>query len=158
MSQGKGHGRIEKRECYVVEGADFIDPSGVWDGFRSVAMLVSERRIGDKVSVERRYYLTSLGGAGTAKRVLRAVRRHWGIENRLHWVLDVAYGEDKSRVRSGNAAQNLSMMRQVSLNLLRQSPDTKTSIRLKRKRAAWESGYLEAVLIGASPEKTEDTD
>jgi predicted transposase YbfD/YdcC len=147
---GKGHGRIERREC-------FVDPKGQWPGLKSIAMVEAERRVRGKVSVERRYFVTSLSGKGVAGRVLRAVRRHWGIENRLHWVLDVVYNEDKSRVRSGHAAQNFSVLRQITLNLLRQHPDKKTSLRLKRKRAGWESGYLEELLTGVVREEQEAT-
>lgn len=154
--RSKGHGRLEKRDCFVVECSDFVDVKREWKGFKSIVMLKSERRVGDKVSVDRRYFVTSLGGDDVARRVLRAVRAHWGIENRLHWVLDVVYGEDKSRVRTGNAAQNLSVLRQITLNLLRQSPDKKTSLRMKRKRAGWEMGYLEEILTGVAQETTED--
>ena len=146
----KGHGRVEISECFVVGGVDFVDVKGEWKGLQSIVMVKSERRIGEKVSIERRHFLTSLGGSGAAKRVLRAVRSHWGIENRFHWVLDVVYGEDRCRVRVGNAAQNLSVMREITLNLLRQSPDKKTSLRIKRKRAGWEAEYLAEILTGVA--------
>jgi predicted transposase YbfD/YdcC len=155
-SCGKGHGRIEIRECYLVEASDFVDPRGEWQGLRSIAMITSERQVGEKVSVERRYYLTSLSGADAARHVLRSVRRHWGIENRLHWVLDVVYQEDKCRVRTGHAAQNLSVLRQITLNLLRSSPDKSTSLRMKRKRAGWELGYLEEILTGVPMEERKE--
>jgi predicted transposase YbfD/YdcC len=166
--RSKGHGRQEKRDCFVVACSDFVDVSGDWKGFKSIVMLRSERKIGDKVSLDRRYFITSLGGdgdgdgdrggddVGVARRVLRAVRSHWGIENRLHWVLDVVYGEDQCRVRTGNAAQNLSVLRQITLNLLRQSPDKKTSLRMKRKRAGWEMPYLEEILTGVARETNTD--
>lgn len=154
--RSKGHGRLEKRDCFVVAASDFVDVKGEWKGFQSIVMLQSERQIGDKVTRERRYFLTSLGGDDVARRVMRAVRCHWGIENRLHWVLDVVYGEDKCRVRTGNAAQNLSVLRQITLNLLRQSPDTKMSLRMKRKRAGWEGGYLEEILTGVAQEEAEE--
>jgi predicted transposase YbfD/YdcC len=157
-TMGKGHGRIERRECFVVEAADFIDPTGQWQGLKSIVQVEAERRVRGKVTVERRYFLTSLSGVGVARRVLRAVRRHWGIENRLHWVLDVVYNEDRSRVRCGNAAQNFSVLRQITLNLLRQSPDKKTSLRLKRKRAGWELGYLEELLTGVPREAAGETE
>jgi len=152
----KGHGRVEVRECFVVDAADFIDVKGQWRGLRSIVMVKSERRIGDKVTTDRRHFLTSLGGDGVAKRVMRAVRSHWGIENRLHWVLDVTYGEDKCRVRRGNGAQNVTVLRQITLNLLRQSPDKTMSVRMRRKRAGWESVYLEEMLSGIARNKPED--
>ena len=107
-------------------------------------MVRSERREGERVSVETRYYISSL--ESEAQRFLGAVRGHWGIENSVHWVLDVSFREDESRVRTGNAPENLSTMRHAALNLLRQHRQSRISIKAKRKLAAWDNDYLLFIL------------
>ena len=94
-----------------------------------------------------RYYISSLPG-DDAKQLLAAVRTHWHIENRLHWVLDVTFREDDSRVRKGNAAQNMAVLRHMALNLLKQEQSTKRSLRGKRLKAGWDERYLARVLCG----------
>jgi len=139
----KNHGRIEVRQVWTVEDPAviaYLDPAGAWPQLRSVAMVVAERRIGAESSRETRYYLSSL--PGDAARVGAAVRGHWGIENRLHWVLDIAFREDESRVRQGHADQNLAVLRRLALNLLRQEPTAKMGTKAKRLKAGWDHAYL----------------
>ncbi len=107
-------------------------------------MVLAERREGDRVSVESRYYISSL--ESDASRLLQATRSHWGIENSVHWVLDGSFREDASRVRTGNAPANLAIIRHISLNLLRQDRTSKISIRAKRKLAGWDNDYLLSIL------------
>ena len=102
------------------------------------------RRIGESVSVESCYYISSLNG--NARHLLSAIRGHWGIENSLHWVLDIAFREDDSRVRKDNAPENLAVIRHIALNLLKQEKSLKVGINAKRKRAGWDKDYLMKVL------------
>lgn len=112
---------------------------------RSVALVERERHIGSQVSTERSYYLTSL--ASVAKPIAEAVRAHWSIENQLHWVLDVCFAEDSSRIRQANAVENMTVLRKIALNLIGREP-SKGSIKGKRKRAGWDNDFLLRLLNG----------
>jgi len=142
----KGHGRIEIRRCWVITDEVYLHylASLKWPGLRAIAMVVGERQVGDKITTAVRYYISSL--PGSARTMLRAVRRHWGIENSLHWVLDIAFREDKSRVRVGHAAENLSIIRRIALNLLKREKTVKVGIKVKRQMAGWDQAYLLKVL------------
>lgn len=145
------HGRQEVRRCWSCAELDWLDESDAWKewpGLVSVALVECQRRWMDKgvekQSVERRCYLCSL--ESNARRILGSVRSHWGIENRLHWVLDVGFDEDDSRVRKDRAPENLATLRHLALNLLRQERGDGAGIKARRLRAAWDSDYLLKIL------------
>ncbi len=143
----KGHGRIEVRRVWAVDDPDviaYLNPAGAWAGLRSVAMVEAERRLGEQVERDTRYYVSSL--PGEANRLGAAVRGHWGIENRLRWMLDIGFREDGSRVRQGDAAQNLAVLRRLALNLLRRETTAKIGVQGKRLKAGWDHAYLLRVL------------
>jgi predicted transposase YbfD/YdcC len=143
----KGHGRIETRRCTVVSNLDWLDTLGLrerWKKLTSVACIESTRQIGRKTETDKRYVISSL--PADAKKILHAVRTHWGIENGLHWCLDVTFGEDNSLIRLRNAALNFSFLRRVALNLFRHDKSRSISLPKKRKAAAWDRQYLANVL------------
>jgi predicted transposase YbfD/YdcC len=144
---GTDHGRLERRRCWTVSDPAVIgwrDPSGAWAGLRPIAVVEGERRLAGKVTTPRRYYLSRR--AGDAARLAAAGRRHWAIANRLHWVLDLAFREDESRVRAGHAAENLAVLRQIALNLLRQERSAKVGVATKRLMAGWDDADLLQIL------------
>jgi predicted transposase YbfD/YdcC len=141
---GKDHGRIETRRCVASEDIQWLVQRERWCGMRSVAMIESTRQIGEHSSTERRYYISSLGA--DAKRLGEAIREHWGIENSMHWVLDVAFGEDQCRARVKNAAQNFAILRRIVINLLRADPTTKVGAKTKRLKASADDRYRAHIL------------
>jgi predicted transposase YbfD/YdcC len=146
---GEGHGRQEVRECWSTSDPEYLQyltTQGDWQGVRSIAMVEAYREQAGQTTVTRRYFISSL--ESDAKLLLQAVRAHWGIENKLHWVLDIAFREDDCRIRQGNGAENFAVLRHIALNLLRQENTTRRSLRSKRKRAAWDHDYLLQVLNG----------
>jgi predicted transposase YbfD/YdcC len=106
-------------------------------------MVESERHIGDKITIDRRYFICSL--KETDELFAKAVRRHWSVENELHWVLDVSFREDDSRIRRENGAENMATARHITLNMLRQEKTCKKGIKAKRFKAALDSDYAEKV-------------
>ena len=145
----KGHGRLEIRECWSTSDPDYLGYIATladWQGLQSIAMVQAERRLGDKTTVTRRYFISSL--KSDAKLLLHAVRTHWGIENKVHWVLDIAFREDDCRIRKGNGAENFAVLRHIALNLLQREKTSKGSLKGRRKKAGWDNDYLLKVLTG----------
>lgn len=141
----KGHGRIEIRRHWLLESVEHLIHAERWRGLRRVGMIESERRIdGKATTIERRYYLLSL--EGNVKRFAEAARSHWGIENQVHWCLDVTFDEDSSRIRSGHAPENMTLIRKIALNLLAKEASAKVGKKAKRLKAGWDNDYLLKVL------------
>jgi len=140
-----GHDRVETRRGWAldVEGKGLVDLEG-WHGLCTVCMVEYERFDGEETTTERRYYVSSLDPDAEALR--EATRRHWHIENRMHWVLDVAFQEDQSRIRAGHAAQNMAVVRRLALSLLEQEDSLPIGVKNKRLRAGWDHDYLRKVL------------
>jgi predicted transposase YbfD/YdcC len=142
----ESHGRFEARRCWAASDLDWLEGRAEWEGLRSVVFIESERFIGEALSVETRYYLSSL--PNDAKVLNEAVRSHWGVENSLHWVLDMTFHEDRSRIKKENAPENFGLLRRLALCLLKKETTSKRSIKGKRLQAAWDDGYLLRVLCG----------
>lgn len=137
-----GHGRVETRKCSVISDLSLIESKEEWKGLKTLIKIESERYIKStgKTELEIRLYISSL--QADAKLINQSVRSHWGIENSLHWVLDVGFNEDDSRKRNGFAAQNYSLLNRIALNLLKNERTTKVGIRGKRLKAGWNNKYL----------------
>lgn len=146
----KDHGRIETRRCLVTNDVSWLNEQNQhWAGVQSLVMIESSRELigrnGDgTASVERRYYISSL--PAKAAHLAHTVRAHWGIENSMHWVLDVAFREDDCRVRVGDGAQNFAILRRIALNLLKNEKSSKVGIATKRLKAGWNAKYLAKVM------------
>ncbi len=141
----RGHGREESRCYWITDKIAALLDASAWPGLRSIGMVEATRTLAGKTTVEQRFYLTSL--QADARTFARAVRNHWGIENGLHWTLDVTFREDHSRLRRGHGPENVAVVRHIALNLLRQDP-SKKSVPRKRLACALDTDYLLKVLLG----------
>jgi len=148
----KGHGRIETRRCWVIDDQDYllyiqgVKEGEGWPGLRSIIKVEATRRVKGKISRETRYYISSR--AESARAMNTAIRSHWGVENKLHWVLDVGFREDENRVRQGHSAEIFVVLRHIALNLLKQEQTFRAGIHAKRLRAGWDDDYLRKVMKG----------
>ncbi|QPK65198.1 ISAs1 family transposase [Methylomonas sp. LL1] len=141
----KSHGRIEIRRYSLSTQIDWLTQKPDWAGLQAVGRVESTRIIGDKTSVEHRYYLCSFTDLS---RFAKGVRQHWAIENSQHWVLDVQFGEDANRARTDHSAENLALMRRMALNLLRNNGPTKDSLKRRKLRACLNDNYRFKLLFG----------
>jgi predicted transposase YbfD/YdcC len=139
-----GHGRGGFRACYVFNDPSFVSERGKWRDWACVVVIVSERIVAGKATSELRYYIASRPRG--AKWYSNVVRRHWGIENELHWMLDVHFDDDLSRVRSGHGPANFAWLKKAALAMLRRQPG-KQSVTIKRLQAAWDTEFLEEILL-----------
>lgn len=140
-----GHGRVETRKYWIVWDLEWLENRDQWADLKMIGMVESERWKDGHTSKERRFFVSSL--PPNVRAFAKAVRGHWGIENKLHWCLDVSFEEDKSRVRKGRSAQNLAVVRHIATNLLKQETSKKKrSIRTKRKLCSWSGDYLLKIL------------
>jgi predicted transposase YbfD/YdcC len=137
-----GHGRVEQRRCSVIADLSMIEKSSEWASLQGLVRIESQRyhKVSGKIEREIRYYITSL--KPDARRLNSVIRQHWGIENKLHWVLDVDFDEDLCRKRAEHAAENFSVLQRIALNILKQDKSSKRSIKGKRLHAAWNCSYL----------------
>jgi predicted transposase YbfD/YdcC len=149
-----GHGRIEKRTCTIITDTEWVCDEKEWSKLRTLICIESERTMKATGVTEKqtRYYISSK--QADAAIFNKAIREHWGIENKLHWALDVAFDEDNSTKRAGHAAENYSFISKIALNLLKQYDDhrgvKRVSIRTRRKKCSWSKDYLLAVLDGVN--------
>jgi predicted transposase YbfD/YdcC len=143
----KDHGRIEERNYWLTPLPDYFEDISRWAGLKGIGLVRRQREINGETSEELAYYILSFDN--DVKRFAQSARGHWGIENSLHWSLDVSFNEDQSRIRQGNAAENLAVIRHIALNLIKKEKTTKTGIANKRKKAGWDNRYLEKILAHA---------
>ena len=139
------HGRIETRTIRATADIAWLQERHDWKGLQSIIAVTAKREIGDKVSEETRYFISSLN-ANDPKRLARVVRAHWAIENNLHWVLDIAFDEDSNRTRKGHSAANLAVIRHIALNLIKAEKTSKVGVKIKRLKAGWDNNYLLRVI------------
>lgn len=141
-----GHGRIETRKVWLTNEVEwFVTQHPRWSSVKGIIVIESQREIDEKVSYERRYYITSHQHK-SAKYIANAIRSHWHVENKLHWQLDVSFDEDKNRLRSGYAAENFSLMNKIALNLLKNEKSVRLGVKNKRLKAGWDNNYMIKVL------------
>jgi len=143
-SAENNHGRTETRRCWSVEAPSWLAGFAEWRDLKSLIKIEATREIKEQQTTEVRYYLASL--SPNAERAAQAVRQHWGVENSRHWVLDVAFREDESRVRVGNTPENLALVRKITHNLLQQEKTLKRGVKTKRFVAALDDAYLLKIL------------
>jgi predicted transposase YbfD/YdcC len=141
------HGKIETRNYWTTSDVEWIHDRDKWENLRTICMVERERQFDNKIDKEVSYYISSV--ENDAEKLASAVRNHWGIENSLHWVLDMTFREDESRIREKNASQNFAVLRHIALNMIKKETSLKKSIKCKRLRAGWDNDYLFKVLNAA---------
>jgi len=145
-TEERNHGRHEIRRYWSLASEDLLVNTGPWVNLNMIGMMESQRTVDGETSIEYRYYIASIENSATE--FARAVRGHWGIENGLHWVLDVALREDDCRVRKGNAPENLALLRHIAVNAVKQEKTKKLGVKNKRLKAGWDETYLAKILCG----------
>lgn len=143
----KGHGRIEQRQLWATSEVNWFAEKGKWKSLRSLIRVQAKRTLNGETSDEYRYYISSLP-ADNASRLLDYIRGHWGVENNLHWCLDISFREDECRIRQGHAAENFARLNRIALNLLKAQTQHKVGIKTKRLCCGWDHDYLLKVLTG----------
>jgi predicted transposase YbfD/YdcC len=138
------HGRIETRRYVTSSNIDWLEGKHLWEGLKTITMVTRQREVGGKVSVENSYFISSL--ENEPAKIANAIRRHWGIENGLHWCLDMSFREDYCRVRKDHAPENFAILRHMAINLLKQEKSLKAGIQGKRLKAAWDRNYMLKIL------------
>ena len=149
QSVNKNHGRLETRLCLVIAEPQVVmqlRDAPEWKGLRSVVKVHTRRQLADEASEKDRYFISSL--ASDAQQLMEVVRSHWSIENQLHWVLDIAFREDESRIRKDHGPENFAVLRHIALNLVKQEKTQKASVKAKRLKAGWDEEYLLKILSG----------
>jgi predicted transposase YbfD/YdcC len=147
---GSDHGRLEVRRVWASRELGWFADLLKWKGLQSIIMIESERTVGAETSSERRYYWSSHGV--DAETFAAMIRGHWGIENQLHWCLDVGFREDESRIRADHGPENIALLRKIAMNLAKSERSHKRGIQAKRKLAAWDDAYLLKLLRAGLPE------
>ena len=139
-----GHGRIETRKCSVTENINWLTENHHWHGLKSIIRIESSVEQKGKITEETRYYISSL--PADAAKINAAIRSHWAIENSLHWVLDMSFGDDQSRIRKGNAPENITIIKHLALNLLSKAKEKRQSMKRLRKTAGWDDNILKNIV------------
>ena len=138
--------KLKIRRYWTTSDINWLQGKESWRNLNTICMVQRERQFDEKTEKETNYYIGSI--ENNAKKFGNTVRNHWGIENSLHWVLDVSFREDESRIRKGNAPENFAVLRHIALNMIKKEKSTKKSIKSKRLRAGWDNGYLMKLLAG----------
>jgi len=146
---GKGHGRIETRTYYITDAISWLAEQDKWKGLRSIGVTISTREIKGVKTEQRRYHICSI--EPKAQKYAEAARGHWAIENSLHWVLDVVMGEDDARNRKDNSAENMAVIRHLALNLMKNDPSVKLSMKRMKKKLEWDHDYAMSLIFGEVP-------
>jgi predicted transposase YbfD/YdcC len=150
----RGHGRSETRTCTVINAPELLQKSTKWPGLKTLVEINSTRILKNKTESEKRYYVSSL--QADAEQMLHTIRSHWSIENQLHYILDVSFQDDASRIRKGNAPMNMGIVKHIALNLIRVNQGKRESIKGLRKIAGWSNQRLSQIVFGMDAAKSQD--
>jgi len=148
MTYSQGHGRYERRPCYICEDIGWLDGREKWSNLNGIGVIFSKVEQNSKISEQAHYFIYSRKGM-TAKEILAAKRSHWNIENQLHWVLDMQFREDESRARSDNSAENLNVLRHWAYNLLKTDTSLKGRFSDKQFKCLLDENFLDKILAAA---------